>query len=316
MLTDDKLLTGTDIVSIKVHDGDDASCFNLNRAQSPRLLGVPVNILAERRAFLPRHAGTELWALLNEELPDGTVPALVGDSNTAMWGLKKKVGPDKGDTLFYTDERGNTFKVKLVGKLPMRLSVFQGTILISMQNFNRLYPSEAGHRMFLFDADGKDVNELRTTLSERLDRIGLDMTTTTERMQAFYSVETTYLAMFLMLGGLGLLLGSIGMGIVVLRNMLERRSELALLKCLGFSGNQIVRIIVAEHWLLLLAGLIVGVVSAAIAMWPSLHSPSVSVPYGTLGVLLGSVLVIGLLWTSIAARLAVRRPLIPALRNE
>jgi ABC-type antimicrobial peptide transport system permease subunit len=135
-------------------------------------------------------------------------------------------------------------------------------------------------------------------------------------MQAFYSVETTYLAMFLVLGGLGLLLGSIGMGIVVLRNVLERRSELALLKCVGFSRSQVVRIVVAEHWLLLIAGLVVGVVSAAIAIWPSLHSPSVSVPYSTLGMLLGAVLLIGLLWTIIAARLALRRPLIPALRNE
>jgi len=37
---DDDGFEGVKVVGLRVHDGDDASCFNLNRAQRPRLLGV------------------------------------------------------------------------------------------------------------------------------------------------------------------------------------------------------------------------------------------------------------------------------------
>uniref|UniRef100_UPI003565B319 ABC transporter permease n=1 Tax=Pontiella sp. TaxID=2837462 RepID=UPI003565B319 len=115
-------------VRLRVRDGDDASCLNLNRARTPRLLGVDPSAMSGRGAFC---ADEDVWQLLNTRLPDGMVPALVGDSDTAMWGLEAKTGIESGDLLDYVDEAGNAFRVKLVGKLPMRLSVFQGTLLIS-----------------------------------------------------------------------------------------------------------------------------------------------------------------------------------------
>jgi hypothetical protein len=81
--------------AIKVRDGDDASCLNLNQAQTPRILGVNAGEMAERGAFVGED--DEIWSLLDLELPGGEVPALVGDSNTALWMLKKKVGVEKGD---------------------------------------------------------------------------------------------------------------------------------------------------------------------------------------------------------------------------
>ncbi|MBN1676822.1 MAG: FtsX-like permease family protein [Kiritimatiellae bacterium] len=315
-LADDAQLAGIGVTSIKVHDGDDASCFNLNRAQTPRLLGVDPEAFGRRGAFMPEGMDARFWQLLYMPLPDGLVPGFAGDMDTAMWGLHKKVGPEKGETLFYRDERGDVFNVKLVGALPMRLSVFQGSVLIAKAHFNGRYPSEDGYRMFLFDGISGDVGAVRRRLTVKLERVGLDVTTTVDRMLEFYSVVTTYLAMFLVLGGLGLLLGSIGLGIIVLRNVLERRGELALLKCVGFSQGQVAHVVVAEHALLLLAGLFVGVGSAAVALWPSLRSPSVHVPYATIGLLLGGVLVGGLLWIVAAARLALRRPLVAALRSE
>ncbi|MEI6810411.1 MAG: hypothetical protein WCN95_16950, partial [bacterium] len=129
-LDGETLLKDVGIVSIKVHDGDDASCLNLNRAQTPRLLGVDPDDFAVRKAFTEESSGGKLWDLLNKQLPDGVVPGLTGDLNTAMWGLQKKVDPEKGGILTYRDERGEEFKVKLVGSLPMSLSVFQGAIVI------------------------------------------------------------------------------------------------------------------------------------------------------------------------------------------
>ena len=100
-----RLEDSLNFISCKVRDGDDASCFNLNRAQSPRLLGVPVEPLASRGAFVPS-PDDELWQLLNLDLGPNVMPGLVGDANTAMWTLRKKVDVEQGDELVYRDESG------------------------------------------------------------------------------------------------------------------------------------------------------------------------------------------------------------------
>ena len=48
-------------------------------------------------------------------------------------------------------------------------------------------------------------------------------------------------SIFQLLGGLGLLLGSVGLGVVVLRNVLERRGELAILRAVGFRRRSLRR---------------------------------------------------------------------------
>ena len=64
---------------------------------------------------------------------------------------------------------------------------------------------------------------------------GLDLTPASSRLAEFNRVENTYLSIFMILGSFGLILGSFGIGIVVWRNIRERRGELALLQAVGFS---------------------------------------------------------------------------------
>lgn len=255
-----------DAVGIKVRDGDDASCLNLNRAQSPRLLGVDPERLAELGAFAPK----DVWSLLDGAPVDGAVPALVGDSDTAMWGLQKKTDPVQGDTLAYLDGAGQPFKVKLVGKLPMRLSVFQGSVLISQQHFTRLFPGEEGHRMFLIDAAPEDVGSMIAALDRDHAREGLDAQPAVDRLREFYEVESTYLAMFLVLGALGMAVGTAGMGVVVLRNLVERRAEVGMLTAVGFGRRALGALLFWEHAALLLVGMAVGILSAGVAILPAM----------------------------------------------
>ena len=57
-----------------------------------------------------------------------------------------------------------------------------------------------------------------------------------ERLAAFHRVENTYLSTFQALGGLGLLLGTVGLSAIMFRNVLERRRELALLRAVGYDA--------------------------------------------------------------------------------
>ena len=310
-LTDKDALTGVTFFSVRVHDGDDASCLNLNQSLTPPLLGVDGAKLASLGAF----AGPEVWKLLDEPLPDGVVPALVADSATAMWKLKKKAGPD-GDLLDFRDERGEPFRVKLVGALPSRLSVLQGRLLISHGHFTRLYPGEGGYRTFLIDAPPGREEAVISYLSQRLESKGFDLVPSVDRLKEFYVVESSYLQLFMVLGGLGLLLGSAGMGVLVLRQVMERRGELALLRAVGYSRDQAAAVVRAEHYFIVLVGLATGTIASALAVGPSALQPQNHIPFGLLALFLFGTALLSAAWIRLATTLALRAPLVPALRHE
>ena len=106
-------------------------------------------------------------------------------------------------------------------------------------------------------------------VEKELETFGVDAVTTAERLDAFHRVENTYLSTFQALGGLGLLLGTIGLAAVMFRNVLERRRELALLRAVGYNARNVTQMILAEAVLLLGAGLAAGALCAAIAIAPA-----------------------------------------------
>jgi putative ABC transport system permease protein len=299
-------------VPLRLRPGDEASCLNLNRPQVPRLLGVDPHELRQRNAFtfsqrLDRSG--DPWSLLEHPQPDGAVPA-VGDINTVVWSLGKSLG----DTLRYVDDQGRAFPIQIVGILAN--SILQGSLLISEGNFVQRFPSQEGYQVFLIDAPGMSLEATRSALASALEDVGPELTPAPERLAAFNAVENTYLSIFAALGGLGLLLGSIGLGVVVLRNVLERRGELALLRAVGFRSGALQWLLFSEAALLLFLGLAAGVVSALVAVVPALLSPGSEVPAASLALTLAAVLASGFLWTWGATALALRGPLLSALRNE
>ena len=305
------------VVQLKVNEGDDASCLNLNRAQRPRLLGVEPGRLAGRFTFLETLGGREgqdPWALLDAPAEKGVVPA-IGDRDTLQWALHKAVG----ETIDVTDERGRQVKVRLVGEITG--SIFQGNLLISERRFGELFPSASGTRAFLMDVPHGEDYAARTEramglFSTALEDFGLELTPTARRLAAFTEVQNTYLSIFAALGGLGLLVGTVAMGIVVLRNVLERRGELALLRAVGFAKNQLRWMVLCEHWALLALGLACGVVSAVVAVLPALLSPGTAMPFASWLTLLGGIVLSGAVWTVLAAAAALRGRLLEALRDE
>ena len=311
-------LASVNVVPLRVREGDVASCLNLNRAQKPRLLGVKPELLAGRFTFanaakgLDRHQGWELIRHRSSQsaaTATGEIPA-IGDANSIEWALGKEVG----DTIDYTDEQGRAFKLRLVGAVAN--SILQGSLLIDEAEFTRRFPGESGCRMFLIDAPSNSAAQVSATLSRAMQDAGLELTPAAERLNEFNSVQNTYLSTFQILGGLGLLLGSAGLGVVVLRNVLERRGELGLLVAVGFRRRLLYRLVLSEHGVLLCAGLGIGIAAAAVAVLPAILSPGTQLPYGSLALTLAAVLLNGLLWTWLATGYALRGNLLAALRNE
>jgi len=311
---DSEELDGVEVIQCRVHEGDDASCLNLNRAQRPRLLGVDARQLQRFEAFtfsdsLDVDGDEKGWALLRTDLDNGSIPA-IGDYPTVYWALGKNIG----DELEYTDEKGQVTRVRLVGMLES--SILQGSLLIAENEFMARFPSESGYRVFLADVPAERAEVAEQTLTSGLQDFGLVLTPAGERLAAFSEVENTYLSIFTSLGGLGLILGSIGLGLVVLRNMLERRGELAMLRAVGFDRQTLRRMIFYEHWGLVVSGLLCGVVAALVAVVPSMQTPGGQIPYVSLGLTVAAIGAISGLWVWIAGVLALRGAPLDALRTE
>lgn len=310
-------LRGVSVVSMRLRAGDDASCLNLNRAQKPRLLGVRPETLRGRFKLTGAAKGFDAsrgWDMLHQWTNTnpgviGEIPA-IGDASSIQWALGKSLG----DTVDYQDERGRVVRLRLAGALAN--SILQGNLLIDEAAFERLFPGESGYRFFLVETPPGRLNEVSGALSRALQDSGLELSFSVARLEQFNAVQNTYLGTFQMLGGLGLLLGSAGLGMVVLRNVLERRGELGLLSAVGFSRAKLRRMLLTEHGALLAVGLAIGVAAAALAVLPALNSSERVLPWRSLAWTLSAVVLNGLLWTWLATRWATRGDPLMALRNE
>jgi len=196
-------------------------------------------------------------------------------------------------------------------------SVFQSELLMSEKNFLRLFPTEAGYRMFLIDVPNEQqAAAVSTILEDRLSDFGFDAVSASERLANFHRVENTYLSTFQLLGGLGLVLGTFGMAAVLLRNVFERRKELALLRAVGYNSSHFATMVITENVLMLVCGLAVGFVCALLAIAPVLFERGARLPNLSLGLLLLAVLLSGAVASLVGTLAALRSPLLPALRAE
>jgi ABC-type antimicrobial peptide transport system permease subunit len=195
-------------------------------------------------------------------------------------------------------------------------SIFQGELLMSPANFVRLFPENEGYSFLLVETEAERQSEVARTIEEALADFGADAVSTRARLASFHRVENTYLATFQMLGGLGLLLGTVGLGAVLLRNVLERRRELALLGALGYRRAHFFAMIIAENVMLLAGGLLTGAVCAILAVSPVIAERGGRLPAWSLAVLLCGVLAAGLVTSVLATAAALRSTLLSALRAE
>ncbi len=344
---DDKIMAGVHVVQMRVRDGDDASCLNLNRAVQPRVLGVKFDELARGTNALVRDPRAPDASSGNSRaegaatVPDGSsgtrsqagalgpragdvrrfsldwstvtgkdaIPGVV-DANTLQWAMQKKVG----DVLEIPGERGEPARIQVAATVPA--SILQGLVLIPEERFISIYPNSAGTRFFLIDCPPERAAAVREHLVEQLGDRGLELVPTAQRLAEFNAVENTYLSIFQVLGGLGMLLGSAGLGIVVARNVLERRREFGLLEAVGFTPAQLRSLVFAEHRWLIVAALGIGSVSAIIAVLPGIIQKGAGFPWGSLSVLFAGMAALSVFWVWLATRLSLRGSLLTALRNE
>ncbi len=314
----------TEIVSIRLRGGDDASCNNLYQANEPQILGISPRIEQidrdsngrSRFAWFQTSREESPWRALAER-GDGTkespIPVVL-DQNTALWALH--LGGYVGEVFsFEFDGVPLHFRTVCV----LQNTILQGALIIGESNFVGAFPSITGYRSYLVrvpEERKREASELQMLLENGWEEQGLSLVTTESVLSQLLAVQNTYLSAFQLLGALGLMLGTIGLGVTQLRSALERQSELASMRAIGFSRKRLIWLLGLENAWQLLGGIAIGGAAAILATIPAVFSgqPFAGILAPTL--MIGVILLVGGVTSWLAAVLAMRWPLIASLRAD
>jgi len=190
------------------------------------------------------------------------------------------------------------------------------------------------HHKYLYEATGRGVQAgsywVEIADPGQAGAVGKAIDALFENSDAQTRTETekAFQAGFIsMAGNLALLLNGIGLAVtftilLVTANTMsmavrERRTEIAVLKTLGFSGRQVMGLVVAEALLLGLLGGAIGVGGSKAIMWTLTHTPGISAALAGIGLseldLRPLVAVVGF---AVALVLGFAAGLVPALTAQ
>ncbi|MDE0423373.1 MAG: FtsX-like permease family protein [Candidatus Poribacteria bacterium] len=292
-----ELLSASEIIPFRVLPGEDVSCLNLYQPQKPQILGASGAMLVK-----PPWQRLEL-----SDLGEGRAPAM-GDDNSLRWILHHN--PD--DDFLVQDEFG---KPLLLDIETLQGSLFQSQLIISEANFTKYFPSQSGYQFFLIKTPPELREETAQVLEKTLGDYGFDLTSASARLASYRSVENTYISTFQSLGGLGVLLGTFGLALVLFRNIIERRGELATLRAFGFSRRLLSRMLFLESCFLLTVGMFIGIVAGLVAILAT-HGHFPAFPWISLTITLLFIFGFGIIANAVAVTIALRSPLLATLKSE
>lgn len=289
-----ELLSESEVIPFRLLPGEDVSCLNLYQPERPGILGIPDAVLDENP-----------WRKIGWHRDE--VIALA-DENSVRWVLHM----EPHDDLVVEDEFGNPLGLHLH---TLQNSLFQSQLIISESNFIKFFPSQSGYRYFLLKTPPQFRAETAQVLERTLADYGFDVTLASARLASYRSVTNTYISTFQSLGGFGVILGTFGLSLVLFRNVIERRGELATLRAFGFSRSLLSRMLFVESCFLLVIGMLIGIAAGLVSLIVQQgHLPAF--PWISLTITLLSILVFGIIANAVAVAVALRSPLLATLKQD
>ena len=247
------------------------------------------------------------WLLLARDAQDGAIP-VIADAGALEYVLHRRLG----ETWALGD---SGVRVQVVAAL--RPGLLQSELVTGERHFQAAFPEADGFRFFLIETEpGREAGGDRQRSSRgsrtsastpRPRRRGSRPSTASRTPTSPRSRRSA---------ALGLLLGTLGIGAVLVRNAFEQRRELALLRAVGYRARHVRTMILAETALLLLLGLGIGTGAALVAIAPGLAERATLPSLAPVLLLLAAVAAAGLVVSRLAAAAVLRLPVLESLRSE
>ena len=114
----------------------------------------------------------------------------------------------------------------------------------------------------------------------------------------------------------GLIIGSLGMAVIAIRNVAERKREIGMMRAIGFPRGQVMLSVLLELFVLGAIGLVIGVSNGLIINYglANLANNTVVIPWDTIVIYLGFIAFVAILSGAIPGWVAARIPASDALR--
>jgi ABC-type antimicrobial peptide transport system permease subunit len=156
-----------------------------------------------------------------------------------------------------------------------------------------------GYRLLAND----DFYVASTTLTYASIETTLEMT---DRIASFLQIYVTF----------GLVIGAVGMGVISVRNVSERKREIGMMRAIGFSRREVVLSVLFELVVLGIIGLAIGVVNGLLISvgFANMQDVALVIPWQEIGIYLSIIVFIAIGSGSIPALVASRIPPAEALR--
>jgi len=128
----------------------------------------------------------------------------------------------------------------------------------------------------------------------------------TERLTSFLQIYVTF----------GLAIGAVGMGVISVRNVAERKREIGMMRAIGFPKSEVILSVLLELVVLGIIGLAIGVVNGLIISkgFANMQNMALLIPWDQIGIYLSFIVLIAIGAGSIPAYVASRIPPAEALR--
>ncbi|MHA1444036.1 MAG: FtsX-like permease family protein, partial [Candidatus Hodarchaeales archaeon] len=141
-----------------------------------------------------------------------------------------------------------------------------------------------------------------TTLYSKLEQ-SLEMM---EQMTSFLQIYVNF----------GLIIGAVGMAVISVRNVAERKREIGMMRAIGFPRSQVMLAALLELLVLGFIGLLIGVINGLFVNvgFANMMDVPVVIPWATIGAYVSFITFIGLLAGAIPGWVASRIPAAEALR--
>ena len=310
--------SGTTVDQFSTFGLPGGTCSNLNSNLPPRLIGANWTFLQENTfkfSSSQYHDPTDsdgAWSELDDVRTDGSIP-IIGDTNTIVWIYGKGIG----DVIEITDENGRVRDLVVTGIL--RSSMFSGSVFLSEDNLDELFPTKAEFNLFLFKTDQPEL--LATTIEDDMDSYGVDATLVEEKVKEDLEIEWSYMSLFQTLLLFGLVVGTAGLALTAAKSVSERRHEIGIMRSLGFTRGMVLKAFLLENLYISLLGTLVGVFFGLLVSFVFFgptggQGYGVVVPWLTIIVIVLTVFLATILSTAGPAIRAGRLKTVDALRVE
>jgi putative ABC transport system permease protein len=227
-----------------------------------------------------------------------------------------------GSTLRLATQRGGPEPYTVVGVF-QRSRLLPGPVLLSLEDATAGFRSPQANFGYLRLQQGADAN----AVAQQVEALLADNPEVGVRSQADFlaqlasQVDTAVVMLYVLLG-LSILIGVLGIINTLALSMLERTRELGLLRAVGMFRSQLTQMVAVESVVIATFGALLGVLvgaalgAAVVRAVPDELVSILSLPWGSMAVVLGLAVLVGLVAAIIPAVRAARTDVLPAIAYE